>query len=116
MRPDQRRLFTAVGARFQNVQLFAGLEAHSFAGRDADLGPGARIAADAGLARADAEDAKTAQFNAVAGREGVFEPLEYGIHSGFSLGSRQACTLDHMMDNILLDQCRRPLLEEYCLK
>jgi len=42
------------------VEVFAGFEADGFAGRDADLGAGARVAADAGLARLYGEDAKAA--------------------------------------------------------
>ncbi len=50
----------------QGLQLLAGLKAHRFAGRDGNLGAGARIAADAGLARAHVEDAEAAQLNALA--------------------------------------------------
>jgi hypothetical protein len=95
------------------LQFLAGFEPHRFAGGDADFLAGARVAADTGLARADAENAEAAQFNAITCRESLFEPLEYGIHGSFSLGSRQACPLNDVMDNILLDQCRSPLLDEY---
>jgi hypothetical protein len=94
------------------VQLFAGLETNGFAGGDADLGTGAGIAADAGFARTDAEDAEAAEFDSVSCGESLLEAFEDGVDSRFSLGSRQACPLDDVMDNILLDQCRRPLTEE----
>ena len=45
---------------FQALQFFAGLKANGFAGRDADFFAGARVAADAGLARLYGEDAKAA--------------------------------------------------------
>jgi len=45
-------------AGLQRVQFLAGLEAHRLTGGDADLGAGAGVAADAGFACADAEDAK----------------------------------------------------------
>jgi len=105
-------LVAPVRACFQNVQLFAWLEAHSLARRDADFSASSGVAADAGLARTDAEDAKAAEFDAVARRESLFQSLKNGIHGRFSFGSWQACPFDHVMDNILLDQCRRPLIEE----
>ena len=61
------QLYFAGRAGLQRVQFLAGLEAHRLAGGDADLGAGAGIAADAGFAGADAEDAKAAQFDALAG-------------------------------------------------
>jgi hypothetical protein len=47
------------------VEFFARLEAHGFAGCDADLGACAGVAANPGFAGADAEDAKPAQFDAL---------------------------------------------------
>jgi len=91
------------------MQFFAGLEPDGFARCDAYLGPGAGIAADAGLAGANAEDAEAAKFDAIACCQGLLEPLKDGVDSRFSLGTRQACPLDDVMDNILLDQCRSPL-------
>lgn len=93
------------------MKLFTGLESDGFSGSDADFSAGARIAADTGLAWADAEDAETAQFNTVACGEGVFKPLKYCIYGRLGLGARQAGTLDHVVNNILLDQCRSPFCE-----
>ena len=98
-------------AGVEGVEFFAGLEPDGFAWRDADLGAGAGVAADAGFAWTDTEDAEAAQFDAFAGRESFFETLEDRIDSGFGLGSRQACPLNDVMDNILFDHFRRPLME-----
>jgi dCTP deaminase len=92
------------------VQLFTGLEADCFTGGDADFSPGAGVTADAGFARPDAEDAEAAEFDAIAAGEGVFQPFEHCIHGGFRLGPRQACPLDDVVDNILLDQSRCPFV------
>ena len=97
---------------FERVEFFAGFETHGLAGRDADFGAGARVASDAGFARTDAEDAESAEFDPVSCGESLLEAFEDGVDSRFSLGSRQACPLDDVMDNILLDQCRGPLTEE----
>jgi hypothetical protein len=86
------------------MKLLAGFETDSFAGSDADLGAGSRIAADAGFAGADAENAKSAQFDALAGGQGLFETLEYRIHRSLRLGAREASALDYMMDDVLLNQ------------
>src|ERR1035441_4133523 len=48
------------------LQFLAGLEADGLAGRYGHFGAGARVPSNAGLARTHVEDAKTAQFNAVA--------------------------------------------------
>ena len=53
-------------ALLDRLQFLAGLEADGLAGRNVDLGAGARVAANAGLARAHGEDAEAAQLNAIA--------------------------------------------------
>ena len=92
------------GACVDGVQFLAGLEADRFAGRDADLGSCAGIAADSGFAGADAEDAKPAQFDALTGCQSLLEALEDRIHCGFGLGARQTRALDDVMDDVLLNQ------------
>ena len=91
-------------AGLQHMQFLAGFEAYSFAGGDADLGAGAGIAADAGFAGTDAEDAKAAQFDALAGCESLFEALEDGVHGSLSLGAGEARAVDYVMDDVLFDQ------------
>ena len=86
------------------MKFLAWLEADRFTRRDADLGAGAGVAADAGLARTDAEDAKAAQLDALAGRESLFEALEDRIHGSLSLRAGQTCALNHMMYDVLLNQ------------
>jgi hypothetical protein len=70
------------------MELFARLEANGLAGGYADFGTGAGISADAGFTGADAENAESAQFDALAGGESLFEALENRIHRGFRLGAR----------------------------
>jgi hypothetical protein len=93
-------------AGFQHVQFLAGFEAHGLTGSDADLGAGAGVAADAGLAGPNAEDAKAAQLNALAGGECLFEALEDCIYRSLGLGSGEARTLDYMVNDVLLNQRR----------
>ena len=92
------------GAIFKRVQFLAGLETNSLAGGDADLSAGPRIAADAGFAGADAENAKSAQFDALAGGQGLLQALENRIHRSLCLGARQARALDYVMDDVLFNQ------------
>jgi hypothetical protein len=86
------------------VQFLAWLEAHRFAGGDADLGASAGIAANAGFAGADAENAKPAQFDALACGKSLLQALENRIHRGLCLGAGQARALDYMMDDVLFNQ------------
>ena len=57
-----------------------------------------------GLAGANTEDAEPAQFDALAGSESLFQPLEDSIHRSLSLGAGQPCALDHVMNDVLLNQ------------
>jgi hypothetical protein len=86
------------------VQLFAGFKADGLSGGDADLGSGSGIAAYAGFSGADAEDAKSAQFDALPGGESLLQALKDRIHRGFCLDAGQARALDYMMDDVLLNQ------------
>ncbi len=86
------------------MEFLARLEAYGLAGGYADFGTGAGIAADTGFAGADAENAKSAQFDALAGGQGLFEALNFRIHLGLGLGTRKAGALDYMMDNVLFNQ------------
>lgn len=92
------------GAFSQGVQLFARLEADGLSGGDAHLGTGAGISADAGFAGTHAEDAEPAQFNALTGSQSLFEPFEDCVHRSLSLGAGQPSALDHVMDDVLLNQ------------
>jgi hypothetical protein len=86
------------------VQVFSGLEAHRLAGGDADFSAGAGVAADACFACADAENSESAQFDALACCESLFEALENRIHSSFGLAAGKARALDYVMDDVLLNQ------------
>jgi hypothetical protein len=86
------------------MELFARLEADSLAWGDADFCTCAGIAADAGFAGADAEDAESAQFYALTRGQSLLEALEDRIHRSFCLGARQARALDYVMDDVLFNQ------------
>jgi hypothetical protein len=86
------------------VKFLAGLEANGLAGGDADLGSGAGIAADTGLPGTDIEDAKAAQFDALALGERALEGFEYGIDSSLGLIALQAGALNHLVNDVLFYQ------------
>jgi hypothetical protein len=86
------------------MQFLAWFEADCLPRGYAHLSAGAGIAADTGFSRADAENAKSAQFDALAGGQSLLEALEDRIHRGLCLGTRQARALDYMMDDVLLNQ------------
>jgi len=75
---SSNRLVRFPGA-FEALEFFAGLEADGFARRNVDFFTSAGIAANAGLARFDAEDAEAPQLDALAAAEGLFERLENGF-------------------------------------
>lgn len=98
----------------EDVEFFAGLEAHGFAWGDGDFGSGAGIAANAGLAWLHGEDAEAAKFNAVALHEALLHGFEDGIDCRLGLGPDQPGTLYDSLNQILLDHlalaCFRALL------
>ena len=86
------------------MQLFAGLEAHSFARSDGDFRAGAGIAADAGLARPHVEHAKAAQLDAFPSRQRLFQALKDGVDCGLRLVAGKAGPFDYPVHDVLLDQ------------
>ena len=101
---------------FQALKFFAGLEADGFAWGDADFLAGAGIAADAGLAGLDAEDAEAAEFDALAATERHFERLENRLDGLFGLGAADIRGGDNRIHDVQLDHTslrlnRGPMLE-----
>jgi hypothetical protein len=89
--------------RSERLQFLAGLEAHRFAGRDADFLAGARIAADAGLARADVEYTKAAKLNSLALAERILHGFKDGFDGLFGLGPAHAGLVYDCINNIQLN-------------
>lgn len=92
------------------MQLFAGLEADRFAGSDRNFGARSRIATDAGLPGFDSENAKAAEFDAVAGDESSFHALEDRVNGGLRFRPWQASSLNHPLYQILLNHFGSPSL------
>jgi hypothetical protein len=90
------------------VQLLAWLKADSLAWSDGDLGSRPRVAANPRFAGPHVEDAETAQLNPVPRPQSFFETLKDSVDSRFRFVSRQAGLFDHMMDDVLFDQCLYP--------
>jgi hypothetical protein len=89
---------------FDNLEVLAGFEAHCLPGRDADLGSGARVAANACLAGLHREDAEAAQFDAVACSEALLHRFEDRIDGSLCLGADEAGAIDDTLDKILFNQ------------
>lgn len=87
------------------MQLLAGLEANGFARSDADFGSGARIAADAGFAWADVEDAEATQLDALTLSKSALEGFKDCVDGGFRLIALEAGdSIDREMG--VIDQLR----------
>src|SRR5690242_5471818 len=99
----------ALRSSSERLQFLARLEAHGFAGRDADFLASARIASDAGLARADIEYAKAAQLNAFPFAKRALHGFEDGFGGLFRLGAGHAGLVYHRIHNIELDHTSLPL-------
>jgi hypothetical protein len=86
------------------VEILSRLEADGFAWGYGDLGAGARISADSGLAWLDGEDAEPAQFDPVSFSQRLFHGLEDGVYGCFCLGADKPGAFYDALDEILFDQ------------
>ena len=91
---------------FDALEFFAGFEADGFARRDADFFAGAGVAADAGFAGLDAEDAKAAEFDALAAAESLLKGFEDGFHGLLGFGAADESLGDNRIDDVQLDHTR----------
>lgn len=62
------------------LEFFAGFEANSSSGRDADFGSGAGVSSYPGFAWLHVENAKAAEFDAVVGTESVLHGFKNGVN------------------------------------
>jgi hypothetical protein len=92
------------------LEFFAGFEADGFAWGDADFFAGAGVAADAGLAGLDAEDAEAAEFDALAAAESLLERIENGFDGLLGFGAADESFGDNRIDDVQLDHTRLLLL------
>jgi hypothetical protein len=86
------------------VQFLTRFEADRFAGGNGNLSTGSGVSPDSGFAGAYIEDAEAAQFDPVAAGEGFFQAFKDGIDGRFRLIAGQTRSLDHIVDDVLLDQ------------
>jgi len=91
------------------MQLFAGLEAHCFSRSDGDFRACSWVATYASLPRLYSENAKAAEFNAIARDEGLLHAIEDSVHCRLCFGPWQAGAFNHPLYKILLNHLgRRP--------
>jgi hypothetical protein len=93
----------------ERLQFLARLEAHSFAGRDADFLARARIPSDAGLARANIKHAKAAQLNAFPLAKSALHGFEDGFDSLFRLCAGHSGLVYYGVHNVELNHTSLPL-------
>jgi hypothetical protein len=85
------------------LELFAGFEADGFAGRDADFFASARVAADAGFAGLNAEDAEAAEFDALAAAESLFQRIKDGFDGLLGFGAADESFGNNRIHDVQLD-------------
>jgi hypothetical protein len=104
------------GSVFQALKLLAWFEADGFSRGYADFFASARVAANASFAWFHAEDAKLAEFDALAAAEGILERFEDGLDSLFRFGAADVGFGDHRiydveLNHTILQEIRGPMLE-----
>jgi hypothetical protein len=88
----------------ENLEFFTGFEAYGFSWRDGDFGSGAWVTTNACLAGFDGEDAKPAELDAVAAREGFLHGVKDSVDGRFGFDARKPGTLYNSLDEVLLNQ------------
>src|ERR1700692_1464011 len=83
---NSKRRRRAANGISERLQFLAGLEAHRFAWWNADFLAGARIAANAGLARAHVEHAEAAQLDSFPFAERILHRSKNSFDGLFGLG------------------------------
>jgi hypothetical protein len=91
---------------FDPLEFFAGLEANGFARGDVDFFAGARIAADTGLARLDAEDAEAPELDTLAAAESLLERFENRFDSLLGFSAADESLGDNRIHDVQLDHKR----------
>ena len=94
------------------LQLFAGLEAYRFAGRNIHFFAGARIAPDAGFSRLYGENSEAAQFNSLAAAHAILQRFKNRFNGLFGLHAADACSLElrqNRVHDIQFNQMGPPL-------
>ena len=90
------------------MKFLARFKPHSLPGRNIHLLAGARVAADAGLAGLDAEDAEAAQFDALAAAERHLERLENRLDSLLRFGAAHVRGGHHGIYDVQLNHTGLP--------
>jgi hypothetical protein len=102
----ERRIGLRLFGGFDALEFFAGFEADGFAGGDADFFAGTGVAADAGFAGLDAEDAEAAELDALAAAESLLEGFEDGFDGLLGFGAADESLGDNRIDDVQLDHTR----------
>ena len=97
---------------FDALEFFAGFEADGFAGGNADFFSGARVAADAGFAGLDAEDAEAAEFDALAAAESLLKRIKNRFDSLLGFGAADESFGYNRIHDVQLDHTRLLLREQ----
>jgi hypothetical protein len=99
---------------FDALKLLAGFEADGFARGNVHFFAGAGIAADAGLARLDAEDAEAAEFDALAAAESLLQRFENGFDGLLGFGAADVRRGDDSIYDVQLDHTILPRFRGRC--
>ena len=91
---------------FDGLQLFAGFEADSLAGRNAHFRAGTGVAPDSGLAGSYVENAKATQFDAVALRQSLFHTFKDSFNCHFGFGLSDTGLVHDFVDDVEFDHDR----------
>ena len=94
------------------MKFLAWFETNCLTRRNAYFCAGSGIAANARFPGPDAEDAESAELDAITAGQGLLKSFKDRVYGCLGFSPRQACPFDNVVHNILLDQCPCPSIEE----
>jgi hypothetical protein len=102
-KPNENNCGLAANRASEGLQFLAGLEAHGFAGRNADFLAGARIAADASLAWTHIKHTEASQLDSFSFSERVLHRFKHSFDRLFGLGPAHSGLIYDSIYNVQLN-------------
>src|SRR5262249_27476927 len=108
LRPYPKPQRRGADGSVDRLQFLARFEAYRLARRDRDFGAGARVGPDAGLARANVENAEAAQFDAVSLGQRALHAFENRLDGELGFGFGDPGLVHYFVDDVELDHGQLP--------
>ncbi len=104
------------GGSGKRLEFFPWLEADGLAGKDIDLGSGARVSSNSRFPGLYVKNPESPQFYPLSFGQGLLHRLEYSLNGNLCFGLRNAGTVDDIVDKIELNQRNLLKTQDFIVK